>query len=346
MIDAKDFAQIQELCTRLKLGIVARTPEQVTGGLLHKMYSIVTDRGTYAIKMFNTEIMQRPAALQNYKDAERISRMAAMNQISALPAISVDDESIHLVGSNIYLVFDWIEGGSLSLDQIRPTHCEIVGDLLARIHAVDFAVIGVADHNSQDVNSQDVSIINWNYYLENGKAASAVWAKLLEENLDLMYEWNARAVAAVKVLSAMDRVISHRDLDPKNIMWHDDVPIIIDWEAAGYINQWQDMTETLLYWSVDANGRIIPEKFTAFMRGYKKQPASMEIDWRPVLYNGMVGKLDWLEYNLKRSLCMGCRDAQEQHLGEKQVILTLAENPTLYRINPYREKWLQYDFNT
>ncbi|MEK5057289.1 phosphotransferase [Paenibacillus shunpengii] len=341
MIDSKDFVQIQELCTRLKLGIVAGTPEQVTGGLLHKMYSIVTDRGTYAIKMLNPEIMQRPTALQNYKNAERIARMAAMNQISALPAISVDDESIHLVGSNFYLIFKWIEGGSLSLDQIRLTHCEIVGDLLARIHAVDFAVIGVVDHASHEA-----AIINWNYYLDKGRIANAVWANLLEENMDLLYESNAQAVASVKVLSTVDRIISHRDLDPKNIMWHDDLPVIIDWEAAGYINQWQDMTETLLYWCVDTQGRMIPEKFTAFMRGYKKQPVSIEIDWRAVLYNGLIGKLDWLEYNLKRSLYMECRDAQEQQLGEEQVLLTLKGIQNFIEFIPSFEEVLKHEFNT
>ncbi|SFS57263.1 phosphotransferase [Paenibacillus sp. 453mf] len=341
MIDAQIFSQIQELCNSLRLGKVEGKPRQVTGGLLHQMYSVAADRGTYAIKMLNPEIMRRPTALQNYKNSERIAMMVAAKEIPALPVISVDDESVHQIGSNFWLVFNWIEGKSLSLAQIRPSHCEIVGDLLARIHAVDFTVIGIVDPASADV-----SIINWSYYSDKGKATGAVWANMLEENLDLLLEWNALATAAFKMLSAKDRVISHRDLDPKNIMWNHNIPVIIDWEAAGYINQWQDMTETLLYWSVDANGRMIPEKFTAFMRGYKKHPVSTEIDWRAVLYNGLIGKLDWLEYNLKRSLYMECKDAHGQQRGEEQVLITLKEIQNFIELIPTLEKWLQREFNT
>ena len=44
-------------------------------------------------------------------------------------------------------------------------------------------------------------------------------------------------------------VISHRDLDPKNVMWNYNKPVLIDWESAGYINPMQDLIETAIYWS-------------------------------------------------------------------------------------------------
>jgi hypothetical protein len=42
-----------------------------------------------------------------------------------------------------------------------------------------------------------------------------------------------------------------------------------------------------------------------------------------VLLNGFLGKLEWLEYNLKRSLCIECTDEQEQQLSTAQVIGTI-----------------------
>ncbi|HIW34166.1 MAG TPA: phosphotransferase [Candidatus Paenibacillus intestinavium] len=51
------------------------------------------------------------------------------------------------------------------------------------------------------------------------------------EDLD---KWNERANNAAKLL-ANDCIISHSDLDPKNIMWDNNCPTIIDWEAAGFI---------------------------------------------------------------------------------------------------------------
>ena len=34
-------------------------------------------------------------------------------------------------------------------------------------------------------------------------------------------------------------------------MWKNDVPYIIDWEAAGYINPYEELIQVLNYWIVD-----------------------------------------------------------------------------------------------
>lgn len=36
-------------------------------------------------------------------------------------------------------------------------------------------------------------------------------------------------------------------------MWKNDVPYIIDWEAAGYINPYEELIQILNYWIVDEN---------------------------------------------------------------------------------------------
>lgn len=47
------------------------------------------------------------------------------------------------------------------------------------------------------------------------------------------------------------QVISHRDLDPKNVMWDGMNPYLIDWEAAGPVNPYQEFLEVALYWVDD-----------------------------------------------------------------------------------------------
>ena len=37
----------------LKLGKVIEKPVQITGGLMHKMFKVVTDEGRYIIKLLN-----------------------------------------------------------------------------------------------------------------------------------------------------------------------------------------------------------------------------------------------------------------------------------------------------
>ncbi len=52
--------------------------------------------------------------------------------------------------------------------------------------------------------------------------------------IDKLINWNSRINEANYKLSEF-MVVSHRDLDPKNVMWYQDIPFFIDWEAAGYV---------------------------------------------------------------------------------------------------------------
>ncbi|WP_339259813.1 hypothetical protein MKZ12_08155 [Paenibacillus sp. FSL R5-0713] len=84
-----------------------------------------------------------------------------------------------------------------------------------------------------------------------------------------------------------------------------------------------DLVETAVYWSVDSSGNINKGKFLAFIGGYKKRVGSITANWEVVLDHGFAGKLDWLEYSLKRSLWIECTDIEEQSVGTSQVICTL-----------------------
>nr|WP_052350670.1 hypothetical protein [Paenibacillus gorillae] len=82
-------------------------------------------------------------------------------------------------------------------------------------------------------------------------------------------------------------------------MWNQDSPIIIDWELAGYK---QDLIETAMHWSENECGEIDKDKFLAFISGYNKSQSMPQAYWNVALASGYLGKLDWLEYSLKRSL--------------------------------------------
>ncbi|MFS1511599.1 phosphotransferase [Chengkuizengella sp. SCS-71B] len=70
---------------------------------------------------------------------------------------------------------------------------------------------------------------------------------------------------AAKLL-ASNTVISHRDLDSKNVMWNQDNPVLIDWESAGYINPMQDLIETAIYWSENEIGSIDKKRNAQIMK--------------------------------------------------------------------------------
>ena len=121
-------------------------------------------------------------------------------------------------------------------------------------------------------------------------------------------------------------------------MWNQDNPIVIDWEATGYINPMHELTETAVYWSENEMGNIDKERFLAFIGGYKKRYGILQANWRMVL--GFLGKLGWLEYNLKRSLWIECTTEEEQQMGTAQVTETINAISRYADIISALEEWL------
>ncbi|AZN41381.1 phosphotransferase [Paenibacillus albus] len=325
--------QFTKLCQLLQLGELIGIPEAISGGLLHRMYRVETDQGTYAVKALNPQIMMRPTAMSNYMNSERIANLAAAH-VPALPAKQYNGTSVQEVENQYYLVFEWIEGRSLRLNEITPVHSEQIGRVVAGIQKVDFSVLGIPNHPSSLA-----PVTNWSHYLQQGEGSHSLWVNLLGENKDLLHVWNTQANDAAEWLES-DKVISHGDLDAKNVMWNQDRPIIIDWEASGYVNPMSNVIETAIYWSETETGVIDKERFAAFMRGYKMKCGPLHANWKVVLAYGFLGKLGWLEYNLKRSLGIECTDEAEQQMGTEQVIATINAIKSYADQIPVLEEWL------
>ncbi|WP_127539513.1 phosphotransferase [Paenibacillus illinoisensis] len=333
MSDIQYNLNFEKVCDQLNLGDLISTPKPISGGLLHRMYVIETRRNKYAIKALNPQIMNRSEAMQNYIYSEKIANMANKH-VPVQPAKRINNSSVHNIDNQFYLIFDWIDGRSLEHNEVTNEHCDQMGTILADLHKIDFSQLDMA-RPPKDVSKET----DWAFYLNKGKNESLEWNELLDSTIQQLYEWNARAKRSLQLLSS-DTVISHRDLEPKNVMWQHNSPIIIDWESAGYINPMHDLMETAMYWSVDNTGNVDKDRFLTFINGYRKRVSCLSADWRMVLESGFIGKLDWLEYSLRRSLWIECTDQDEQRMGTAQVIGTIEDLKRYDRIIPEVENWM------
>lgn len=313
---------LNNLCKRTGLGNLLEEPVMVTGGLLHEMYCVVTERGRYAIKALNPDIMKRPDALQNMINGELVSN-AFKETVPVVAAKSFGGEYVILCKGVYYMVFDWLEGRSVFGQDITVSHCAKMGENLGRIHASDVRIPGMEKEESVR------EVYDWGVYLkETGGRKDQVqknnWQKLAEDNLAQIKQWDKRAVSGLQALSA-HQVISHRDLDPKNVMWQQYRPYVIDWEAAGYVNPYQELVEVLNYWTVDEDGSYDRDKFDALIGAYADFVDISEVNWEAVLYGSMDGMLGWLEYNVKRALGLEGTKPEDRTEGEKQIAGTIRE---------------------
>lgn len=303
--------EFEGICKQSFLGELLTSPKPICGGLLHRMYAIETTKGKYAIKLLNPQIMIRTTAVQNYIHSEKIATLIS-KKVPALPAKKINGDSLHKINNQFYLIFDWVEGKRLKDDEINNTQCEKIGEILAEIHKTDFTKLSITNDTFE--NDQ---LIDWNYYLVRGEEEHLEWYQLFLKSYENLKRWNAIANEASKMLSTTTV------LDPKNVMWNYNKPVLIDWESAGYINPMQDLIETAIYWSKNEQGKLNKQRFDSFINGYKKKFGALHANWENILATGFLGRLGWLEYNVKRSLRLECTDEEEQKLGTNQVTTTL-----------------------
>jgi len=369
--------KIEKLMEMLCLGTVVKEPMSVSGGLLHKMYRVTVSNaaagkdgmagtaagkdetagtaagetemsdavsgkaedsvkaaGEYAVKVLNPEIMKRPEALRNMIGSEKIAKALA-GLVPAVAALEIEGKQVHCLEGEYCLVYPWIEGMSVFGERITRKHCEAVGSLLGRIHRRSLRMEGICPEGNY------CGMYDWEKYLQRAKRlnnGAKEWAAAYENALEDIKGWNEKACAAGAYL-AETQVISHRDLDPKNVMWREDEPCVIDWEAAGYVNPFQEFLEVVNYWADDGTGELVKERLDGLVPAYCQYMDIGGVRWDEVSAGSYIGMLGWLEYNVKRALGIEAADESGVSAGEKQAAGTIRE---LYAIQRKLERLRVY----
>lgn len=305
-----------ELTEYLGLGKMVSEPEIVTGGLMHTMFKVFTDEQVFAIKYLNPIVMVRAGVLEYIEESENIA-IALKEEIPLICAKTFNDKAIVEYKENYYIVFEWHEGKSIIPPEIRLDHCIKIGRALGKIHKL-------SSHNKNENRVEPIEAFPWDKYLELGKMQQAVWLEQLQKNKYKLERWNQYVIEAANLMICY-QVLSHRDLDPKNVIWNQNEPLLIDWEAAGYINPHQELIEVINYWCDDGNGQLIYEFVEGLVNAYKEFCTLKKVPWKTVINSGYGGMLGWLDYNLKRSLGIEATTEEEKEMGTRQVLGTIEE---------------------
>lgn len=300
-----------------QFGNIVSAPQEISGGLLHRMFEVTTETGKYAVKQLNPDIMRRKEAVGNYIKSEQVAYIASKH-LPALPARIINECALQTDCGHYYLIFDWTDGKSLTPAKVTEVHSEKMGTILGKLHSLNLSNIGIEHEPKVEIPS----LIKWEVFLEKGRELQVGWLANFENLIQFLHQWSRIAGKARKEMPA-NTVISHRDLDLKNVLWNQEGPILIDWESAGLISPLQDMVETAVYWSSNAKKEINKTNFRAFLTGYNRHAEIPETDWKIILYSALLPRLEWLEFNLKRGLQV--ENKKEQALGAKQVEQTLVE---------------------
>lgn len=259
---------INSLFESLQLGNVEDI-KAVSGGLLHEMYDVKTSTKRYAVKKINNRIYQKNGILDHYEASESFAHTACQS-IKGVAAMKFKTYIQDYKGS-AYIIYPWFDG---QMD-LKPSLEGVfkVGQLLASLHNLSY---------KEKVLVTPIRKIDW-YEHE---------AYLSKEDLKLLSD-----IESTMMSFESKQIYSHRDLDPKNIMWKESQPYIIDWESCDYIDPDVEAIEGAVYFSY-GDGTYDLKKFQAYLKGYR----SLRTIKNPNLALAHIfsSKLGWLEHLLIR----------------------------------------------
>ena len=145
---------------------------------------------------------------------------------------------------------------------------------------------------------------------------------LIYDKLDILNDSINKGNEAIKHLPNY-LSICHNDMDSKNVMWLGEDYKLIDLECLGYSNPYLELYELALCWSGYEKCNINFDLFKTFFKAYfDNTKLDKNVDWESIYYANN-GRLEWLEFNIKRSLMIDCDTKEEQEIGMNEVKETI-----------------------
>lgn len=304
---------ISALFEFLSLGKVLPPVTPVSGGYMHRMYRVNTAGCSYAVKHLNPEIMKRAAVMDNYRRAEKLEQVIEDAGIPIVPALTVNGRKMQELNGEYFYIFHWQDGRITDWYNITPEQCRQAGSILGRIHALQ--------PRCKADTPPVMSAIDWAGYISKAAKQESVIVPLLKESEQLLNDAQDMLNRARLALPAIE-CITNEDMDPKNVMWNNGRPVVIDLECLDYGNPVSHVLQLSLQWAGITTCSLDPVKVKAFFDGYLEAWDNGFRDYGSVLGLAYTW-IEWLEYNITRALWQ-CRDESEQETGISEVRNTLS----------------------
>ena len=314
-----EMYQIKELFKTLGFGEIKNPITSVSGGFMHRMYKVVCDNNSYAVKHLNSEIMKRPEVMKNYEKAEILENKLESAGIPIVPALTLNGKKLQEFNGEYFYIFKWQEGKITDWNAISKEQCELAGNIQGRIHAIDPKNIKHSD--------PELSTIDWSKYIDKAKEQNSEIYPILVQNKGLLEYAQDQMNHAREKLPDIECIIDD-DMDPKNVMWYGGEPIVIDLECLDYGNPVSSVIQLSLQWAGITTCNLDYDKMRAFFDGYFRVNDIGFKDYAEV-FGLAYTWIEWLEYNIERALGK-CSDEVERKLGIDEVRNTISRINYIY----------------
>lgn len=308
-----------DLARLAHLGVPLSPPQRVRGGGANRLYRLDTERGSFAVKELN---------LRDRREAYRMAEVLRLERAAFAAGVPMP-EPVDAVGGVV--VHRWVNGAPVPEAPAPPPFAHAVGGALATLHALDVA---------------------W----EHGTAVEPVvhdWEELTDRAVASGQPWASELVAQRRTFEAIARfvetcerpgpvVLTHRDVQPWNLLERDGNPVLVDWELAGPLDLGSELGASALGIAKGPGlDSIEPASFRAVLDGYVDAGGELPPSGPHWFVYLLGGWLSFTRWNLLRCLTdVEAATGPELALSHQAVRDGLQGLPELFRRLPDLESLL------
>jgi aminoglycoside phosphotransferase (APT) family kinase protein len=247
---------------------------RVHGGFANRMYRLDTDQGSFAVKELN--LLDRRWTY-HAGDVFRFERAAFAAGIPMPEPVSASHHT---------LVHRWVEGEKVPEAPVSAAYAFEIGEILARIHAleVEWTHVAVEGPTPRD----------WPELAERAAATGQPWADELTRRVETF-------LAIARFVDTCERsgpvVLTHRDIQPWNLLSRKGRPVVLDWELSGMLDLSGELGSTALSLAKGPGfDDIQPAIFGSVLDGYVAGGAVLPPpgpSWFVSMIGGWLGFTRW-----------------------------------------------------
>ena len=247
---------------------------RVHGGFANRMYRLDTDQGSFAVKELNLHDRRWPYRAE---DVFRFERAAFAAGIPMPEPISAGPHT---------LVHRWVDGERMPEAPVSPAYAFEIGEILARLHALDVAWTHAP---IEDPASRD-----WPELAERAAATGQPWAGDLAARVGTL-------LAIADFVDTCERpgpvVLTHRDIQPWNLLARKGRPVVLDWELSGMLDLSGELGSTALSLAKGPGfDDVEPAVFRSVLDGYQAGGGALPPpgpSWFAFMVGGWLGFTRW-----------------------------------------------------
>lgn len=322
--------QLNHLCNYLNLGEPLSSPTQIFGGLLHTLWQITTNLGSYAIKQLNKNINLDKKTRNQYELTEKIAKEFYNHSSPAITSITKEGNALFDILEDTFIIFPWIAAKTVENLSIHPPHATKIATILAKMHNLNLKVPRLSEAQYDYHSNEYINLL-----IEKSIFQNLPFAEELKYKLSFILKINNDYQKSIPILIEYS-VVSHGDLDPKNVLWNEqNEPFLIDWESSKLLNPNFEILNAALDWSGISTNTFNLEIFTSMIKGYKEEGASIDQNIKPAFYNIFGNWLNWMIYNIEMSLkTEKCKYSEQVHQTLNTINNIEEQLPNLINLIP------------